>query len=385
MSSLVSLGIVCALGNNGQDVLSNCLRGGQFLSARQDLLPQRQVMVGAVNSPLPDMTDFPVEYQSRNNQLAFAAYQQIAEVIKKLDCAPHRLAVILGTSTSGIAEGEQALAQLDAEGRLPATYHYATQEMHAPASFIASLSGATGPAYCISTACSSSAKALISARLLLDADMADVVITGGVDSLCKLTLNGFAALESVSVGVCQPFGKARDGINIGEGAALFVMQKGNSGIRLVGFGESADAYHISAPHPEGTGAYQAMHKALDMAGIVASSLGYLNLHGTGTPLNDEMESKAVNRLCSQVPCSSTKALTGHTLGAAGAIEAGICWLLMNQAETWLPANQHNGQSDPALAPINLLQSSVQVESLNYCLSNSFAFGGSNVALLLARE
>src|SRR5690606_8238690 len=194
-----------------------------------------------------------------------------------------RIAVVIGSSTSGIGEGESALGERLRSGHWPAGYHYRQQEIGTAAEFVARYLGLAGMAYTLSTACSSSAKALASARRLLAMDLCDAVICGGADSLCKLTVNGFTALESVSAEVCEPLAEGRDGITIGEAAALFLMEKGQHGIVLAGAGESADAHHISAPQPEGTGAEAAMRAALADAGIEACDIDYINLHGTATP------------------------------------------------------------------------------------------------------
>ncbi|WP_416306495.1 beta-ketoacyl-ACP synthase [Neptunicella sp. SCSIO 80796] len=389
MSSLTDLGIVCALGTDKEQVLSACLAGNQSgLIARQDLHPQHTIRVGQVCAELPDMQTFDQVYRTRCNQLILLAYQQIAEQIKQLPYPSERIAVVIGTSTSGIASGEQAMSELQYQGQFPAGFDYALQEMNASAEFLAQLCGARGPVYTVSTACSSSGKAMISARHLLASGLVDAVITGGADSLCKLTVNGFASLESVASDLCNPFAQQRDGINIGEGAALFIMQRIEQGICLAGFGESSDAYHISAPEPQGTGAISVIQQALTRADMQASEVDYINLHGTGTLKNDEMEALAINQLLKQVPCSSTKSLTGHALGAAGAIEAAICWLLLSDYNrlNQLPGNRISGQFDPDLAEINLLaQTRTLDKKINTCLSNSFAFGGSNVALLLSRQ
>ena len=226
----------------------------------------------------------------------------------------------------------------------------------------------------------------MSARTLLLADLADAVIVGGVDSLCRLTLNGFHALESTAAGHCQPFSRLRDGINIGEGAALFLLQKDGAGISLYGAGASSDAHHMSAPQPQGEGAMRAIKQALTTAGISAQQLGYINLHGTATPLNDSMESQAMAALgLTDTPASSSKGMTGHTLGAAGAIEAALCWLLLSDYNSGQHLIPHcwDGQADPALPALNLVPAGQQ-QPVQYCLSNSFAFGGNNVALILGK-
>jgi 3-oxoacyl-[acyl-carrier-protein] synthase-1 len=241
--------------------------------------------------------------------------------------------------------------------------------------------GWEGPAYTISTACSSSAKALAAGQRLLHADLADVVLVGGVDTLCQLTLNGFNSLESLSERTCQPCGVKRDGINIGEAAAFFVLSKATAPVMLMGAGESMDAWHISAPHPEGKGAALAMQRALDMAHISAQEVGYINLHGTATPQNDAMEIKAVRQVFGdyQVALSSTKHKTGHCLGAAGAIEAFICEQVLKD-QSWLPLHQ-NVEIDPDLADQNYVQDAELKQPIRYVMSNSFAFGGSNISLV----
>jgi len=242
----------------------------------------------------------------------------------------------------------------------------------------------------ISTACTSSARALMSAQRLLDLGMCDAVLCGGVDSLCKLTLNGFSALEAVSEQRCNPFSANRNGINIGEAAVLFLMSKtagSSQPIALLGSGASSDAHHISAPEPTGRGARQAMHKALSRAGLQPQQISYLNLHGTATQHNDAMESLAVTALFPQgVPCSSTKPMTGHTLGAAGALEAAFCWLSLSadNHEHVLPPHVWDGQPDPKLPALHWVTPTDHLTSIapRYLMSNSFAFGGNNVSLII---
>ncbi len=387
---LSALGICCALGQSKQQVWQNAIQGSRAgMRWRDDLLPAAEaVVVGEVSAPLPDLSHWPQLYQSRNNQLAALAFQQISAEVAALrqQFGADRIAVVLGTSTSGIAEGERAMRQYMQQQQYPAGYQYQMQEMVAPADFIARLAAVSGPCYVISTACSSSARALMSARNLLRADLADAVIVGGVDSLCQLTLNGFHALESTAAGFCQPFSANRDGINIGEGAALFVLQKQPGGIALLGAGASSDAHHMSAPHPQGRGAAAAITQACADAGITPAQLDYINLHGTATPLNDSMESQALAQLgLTATPASSSKAMTGHTLGAAGAIEAALCWLTLSSYNTGNNLIPHcwDAQPDPELPPLHLVAPQQQRET-RYCLSNSFAFGGNNMALILGK-
>jgi len=384
---LKEFGVICALGNNKQQVLSALISGKkQFLSLDNDLPLEGSQYVG--RAQLPDSDDVR-EISTNNNKLAYIAYQQIAETITPLvkQYGQHRLAVVIGTSTASIYEGELARKQLAENGKFPQDFQYQVQEMSAPATYIAELANAKGPVYGISTACSSSGKALVSAKTLLENDLADVVIAGGVDSLTQLTINGFKSLESISREICQPFQQERDGINIGEAAALFVMTKDADGIQLLGAGETSDAYHISAPSPDGAGAATAMAHAIEDAKMSAEQIDYVNLHGTGTVKNDEMEALAMSSVCGeQVYCSSTKHLTGHTLGAAGALELGLCWLLLSDdnINKQIPANCRGGDIDEKMPPIKLSQGE-KLTKLQYCLSNSFAFGGNNFSAIIGKN
>ena len=329
------------------------------------------------------------KWHSRNNQFALAALKQFkgeaSDVIDRFGAS--RVGVIIGTSTSGIAESESAIEQWVQNGKAPDDYDYSVQEMGATAQFVAEMLGVVGPVYSISTACSSGAKALAAARRIIRAGICDAVIAGGVDTLCQLTVRGFSSLEAVSENRCNPFSKNRNGINIGEAAALFLVTTQARGVELSGVGEGSDAHHISAPDPSGAGAVRCMTGALHDAGLEAADVDYVNLHGTATTLNDQMESLAMQEVFGlDTLCSSTKPFTGHTLGAAGALEAGICWLtLKDDANDLLPVHVWDGVRDPELPCINLVTEDSQLERpLDYVLSNSFAFGGNNISLILGR-
>ncbi|MGL5177599.1 MAG: beta-ketoacyl-ACP synthase, partial [Aeromonas veronii] len=322
--------LINALGR-GKDEVSAALeawrtRGDSPLDGeRWTLVDGRISPVGRVHHPLPAVTIVP--YDSRNNRLLLAALADIEEEVNVAIArvGSQRVALVLGTSTSGIGEAEVAVAASERGEALPPQFDYVQQELGSPSLFLAAHLGIEGPAMTISTACSSSARAFITARRMLASGQADVALVGGADSLCGLTLNGFDSLESLSEQRCQPFAAGRDGINIGEGAALFLVSLEPAPLALLGDGESSDAWHISAPHPQGEGAERAMRMALTRAGLEAEQVGYVNAHGTATRLNDEMESRALARLFpNKVPVSSTKVLTGHTLGAAGATEAALC-------------------------------------------------------------
>ncbi|WP_392893598.1 beta-ketoacyl-[acyl-carrier-protein] synthase family protein [Pseudomonas migulae] len=390
---LNALGVICALGRGKQEVASHLFAGDcSGMRSESGWVPERTLPVAAVRGELAPIPAELAKQSTRNNQLLLEAALQIrADIDQAIQTyGSDRIGVILGTSTSGIDEASRGLAHYIREQQFPADYDYQQQELGAPANFLADWLQLSGPAYVISTACTSSARALMSAQRLLDLGLCDAVLCGGVDSLCKLTLNGFSALEAVSEQRCNPFSVNRNGINIGEAAALFLMTKvpgDQPSIALLGSGASSDAHHISAPEPTGRGALQAMRKALGRANLQPEQIGYLNLHGTATQHNDAMESLAVAALFpTGVPCSSTKPMTGHTLGAAGALEAAFCWLSLSAANHGhaLPPHVWDGQPDPDLPPLNWVTPADRLASIapRYLMSNSFAFGGNNVSLII---
>jgi 3-oxoacyl-[acyl-carrier-protein] synthase-1 len=385
---LNDVGLLCAAGNSKSEILTRLLLGDRSgLSATDNFgFP---AIVGQCTAQLPAIEPRYSVYNCRNNQLLLAALSQIRTTVDAMIAkfGNDRIGIVLGTSTSGVRNTELALAYQAKHGTLPAQFHYKQQQMGAGADFLAAYLGLTAPAYTISTACSSSGKAFASARRLIKLGLCDAVIVGGADSLCALTLNGFAALESLSTGYCKPFGRHRNGINIGEAASLFVLSKQQGAVRLLGIGASSDAYHFSAPDPTGSAVITAMQKALQDAGRQASEVDYLNLHGTATVLNDAMESKAVNALFgNKVAASSSKGMTGHTLGAAAALELGFCWLLLteNQHGALIP-NINDDEPDSDLPLLNLVKKGDSLgHPINLCQSNSFAFGGNNLSIVLAR-
>jgi 3-oxoacyl-[acyl-carrier-protein] synthase I len=385
---LHTLGIINALGSGVQEVRSGLLAGAvSGIVPHDGLVPARTLHMGAVQAALPAIPPTLTKYNSRNNRLLQAAIDQIRP---QIDAAvqrfgPERIGTVLGTSTSGILEGEQAVHVRNRTGAFPLEFDYRQQEISSPSEYLRQVLGITGPAWTVSTACTSSAKAFASARRLLNLRVCDAVIVGGVDSLCRLTLNGFTALESMARGVCNPMSRNRDGITLGEGAALFLMSREPGPVCLLGVGESSDAYHISGPDPQGRGAELAMRQALSDAGLGSRDVGYLNLHGTGTVQNDLMESHAVARVFGlQLPCSSTKPLVGHMLGAAGATEAAFCWLLLTgeAAGRYLPPHVWDGELDPELAPLCLCRQDDAYNDCHVMATNSFAFGGSNTTLIV---
>ncbi|MGH8427308.1 MAG: beta-ketoacyl-[acyl-carrier-protein] synthase family protein [Gammaproteobacteria bacterium] len=388
---LNALGVVNALGCGTAAVRAALADPpAEALGERRDLLSGHSVHVGEVRTELPPIPSSLRRYASRNNRLLLAAFSEIEAAVNaaRERYGPGRIAVVLGTGTSGANEGVAAIKSLRKKGAFPPEYDYVQQEIASPSEFLTRYLDLAGPAWTISTACTSGAKALASARRLIRAGFADAAITGDADTLATLTVRGFGALESLSAGVANPFSANRDGINIGEGAALFLMTRETGPVELAGAGESSDAHHISAPDPTGRGAETAMRAALADAGMEPAAVDYLNLHGTGTVQNDLMESHAVARVFgTRIATSSTKPLTGHTLGAAGATEAAFCWLGLtgkDPDDAPLPVHRWDGERDPALAPLRFVEPGEQGRC-RVAMSSSFAFGGSNAVLVLRRH
>ncbi len=293
-----------------------------------------------------------------------------------------RIGVFLGTSTAGILQTELAYRRRDpATGALPADLHYAqTHNTYSVARYVRQVLDLQGPAVVVSTACSSSAKVFGQAARMVELGLIDAAVVGGVDSLCLTTLYGFHALELVAPEICRPWDAQRKGLSIGEAAAFALLERDAAAplAWLLGCGESSDGHHMSSPHPEGAGAALAMRQALAQAGRRADEVGYVNLHGTGTPGNDAAEDRGVTSVFGTgTPCSSTKGYTGHTLGAAGGVEATISVLALQHG--LLPGGLNVNQVDPALQSNYLL--APRQTPLDLVASNSFGFGGSNACLL----
>jgi 3-oxoacyl-[acyl-carrier-protein] synthase-1 len=332
-------------------------------------------------------------FDCRNNRLAQLGLRQDGFIEAVRESASRwgaaRVGLILGTSTSGMLATELAYRRRDpASGALPADFDYAaTHNAHSLAEFTCALLKLEGPRTVISTACSSSAKAFAAAWRMIEAGWIDAAVVGGVDSLCLTTLYGFHSLQLLSAAPCRPFDARREGISIGEAAAFALLERlpGNldpDSLLLTGSGESSDAYHMSSPHPQGRGAREAMEQALNAANLTPADIDYINLHGTGTPSNDAAEACAVRDLFGpSVRASSTKGASGHTLGAAGALEAVICAIALTHR--LLPGSTNTVELDPAVGFEYLCDNRTD-EGLRRALSNSFGFGGSNCSLVLER-
>ena len=390
---LSAVGITNALGSGAEEVWAG-LRSGEpsRIVARRDLVSGVELQVGAVESELPAIPEHLAAFDCRNNAMALAALLQIREAVAaSLErFGAQRVGVVVGTSTSGVSDAEAAIRHQLETGGLAPRFDYAQLEFGGVAAFLAEFAGARGPVYALSTACSSGARALASARSLLALGVCDAVIAGAADTLCGLTAHGFSALQAICPGISNPCSRNRSGLTLGEGAALALVERAQDGVQLVGVGESSEAHHMSAPDPSGAGAEQAMRRALDDAGLAPDAIAYLNLHGTGTPLNDRMEALATeNVFGTRLPVSSTKPLVGHTLGAAGAMEAAFCWLQLDRAEAGrvaLPPHWWDGERDQELPPLHLTEKGEEVvcDGPARVMTNSFGFGGNNCTLILER-
>jgi 3-oxoacyl-[acyl-carrier-protein] synthase I len=375
-----------ALGRGNAAMLEALRRGKAGLKANDFDRAELRAWIGRVagleeEAPVSGAL---AQFDCRNNRLAQVGLAQdgFTEEVEKAKrrYGARRIAVLLGTSTSGILQTELAYRRRDSAGNLPADVRYRhAQNLYSMTDFVRRTLALEGPSMTISTACSSSAKVFASAARYLEAGIADAAVVGGVDSLCLTTMHGFASLQLVSDEPCRPFDAARKGMSIGEAAGYALLEKIEPRkIALLGYGESSDAYHMSTPQPEGEGALGAMRQALSRAGVAPRDIDYVNAHGTATPANDRAEDRALVRLFGkQVPVSSTKGFTGHTLGAAGIVEAIVCFLALEHG--FMPATLNSKALEPGLESMVLLQT--RAARVKRALSNSFGFGGSNCSLV----
>ncbi|MDD5033348.1 MAG: beta-ketoacyl-ACP synthase [Methylococcaceae bacterium] len=348
-----------------------------------------ETVVGEITSTLPAIRTALKEYDCRNARVALLALNQgnfraaVEQAIVRFGA--QRVGLVLGTSTSGIYDSEAAYVYFLRHGTMPADFHFMKRHAaQASAEFLKLELGLQGPCYAISTACSSSAKSLAAAQRLLGCGFCDAVLVAGVDTLCRLTLRGFHSLDLISAEPCRPMDIHRNGINIGEGAGLLLLERASQGNahlpRLLAVGESSDAHHMSAPHPQGEGAAAAMRLALRRGGLEPGQIDYIKLHATASLLNDRAEAQAIAAVFDHPPpCSGVKGLLGHTLGAAGAVETIVCLLAMERG--WLPGTCGLEEIDPQ-CPCPVLAAPRGGVRLKHVLGNAFGFGGNNASVLL---
>jgi len=386
MDPLPILGVtaVSALGTTLDQLRASLWAGRSGLQASSVVLPGATAPVGEVRVLLPPLPGTLAAHESRCARLLAMALAPLAPVLDGLRATvpAHRLGVVVGTSASGNRDLEDAFRSDGAAG-----FDYHRRQVFGAAAVVAArLVDARGPAWTVSTACSSGANAVISAARLLRTGTCDAVVVASVDALCWTTYHGFRGLGVMDSRTCRPFDVDRQGLNLGEGAAAMVLVRdrppaSDTGpeLSLAGWGAGSEAYHMTAPEPEGEGAARVMAEAIARAGIKPSDVGYVNLHGTATPANDSAESRGmVKVLGTGVPCSSTKGFTGHLLGAAAGVEAAITLLAL--IDQRLPRNLGCEVLDPDVQA-RILGDDLPAPGIRYALSNSFAFGGNDTSLV----
>ena len=366
---------------------TEALRAGRSgLKVGSELLENVDCAIGEIRYPLSKLPPTFGYHDSRCHQLLSSCLSVLKPRLESLKAVvpPEKIGIVVATSASGNYDLERA-------HRLAGCYEYnyhGNQSFGSLPSMVRKIIGVNGPAFAVCTACSSGGNAMISARNLIRSGVCELCLVGSVDSLCQTTYKGFRSLRAMDSQPCRPFDVAREGLSLGEGSSVLLLgssalgQKFGDELFFVGFGASSDAHHMTAPDPEGRGAGAAMENALFDAGLKPDQIGYLNLHGTGTPLNDSSEAKAVERLLGrEVPCSSTKGYTGHLLGAAAGVESVIS--LLSLRDGVLPRNLNLVEKDPEIA-IRILKTDEKVAEGTFIMSNSFAFGGNNTSMIFGR-
>jgi 3-oxoacyl-[acyl-carrier-protein] synthase I len=395
-------GLVCCAGLNKEELYNSCLKGDRSgfvfreLPGGSDNESRVKYPVGQIQ--WEDQANFPGSAFSANVansrviRIIDEALRQIQDEIEKAlaSYGPERIGICFGTCDNGSQGSLFAHREFVARGIFPVNYSLAFQSPSFLVEYISRKFGVTGPALTVATACASGASAIIRGAELIRAGFCDAVIAGGADIVSETVFLGFHSLEALSESLCNPFSKNRKGINLGEGAAFFLLdasplvdKRENACVKLLGAGESSDAFHMTTPGPDGAGPVKAMKAALLNAQLESTQVGYVNLHGTGTELNDKAEALAMRELfgSSPPPASSTKPIMGHTLGAAGALEAAVCWMVLTE-KRGLPVHCWDGEKDDELPFFPFVNDR---EAPSICMSNSFAFGGCNVSLILGRS
>ncbi len=391
--------VLCAAGKNAEELWNSVVTGNQIGIKKVTALNGKEFYSARIDEELvknPGSSKYDMHIMRLEEKCLEQIETQISKVITLY--GSERVGICVGSCDNGTEFSIAGHRVFFEKGAFEKDYSLEIQGADYVSTFIAEKYGITGPALTFSTACSSSAGAIIKAAELIRAGICDAVIVGGVDIASDTVLMGFDSLEAVSSQVTNPFSKNRRGITLGEAAAFFVLSKedfDNTEIELLGYGESADAYHMTSPDPSGKGAAEAMKKALNFANLKPGDIDYVNLHGTGTKFNDSMEGKAVDYVFGQkkVPVSTTKAETGHTLGAAGSLEAAVCFMAIKKnkglqtEQIRLPVQVWDGEQDSEIPELNIVDknNSGNCTKVKICMSNSFAFGGSNACLILGNK
>jgi len=378
-------GIMCCAGTSLEELWTSVTTGNQSGIKRVKTATNEEFFAARIDDS--KLSKSSARYDMRIMQIEEAALNQIADDIEavKTKYGADRIAVCIGSCDNGTefsVAGHKVYFETE---KFPENYSLEIQGADYVSTFISEKYGITGPSNTFSTACSSSAGAVIKAAEMLEAGIADAVVVGGIDIASDTVLVGFNSLEAVSSEITNPFSKNRHGITLGEAGVFFVLTKEPlfSKVQLLGWGESADAYHMTSPDPSGAGAEKAIRRALESAGLKPADVDYINMHGTGTKFNDSMEAKAIDAVFGdiKVPVSTTKPVTGHTLGAAAALELAVCYSAVNNIG--LPLQIWDKEQDPELPVLNIVDKNTTINGQSkVCLSNSFAFGGANACLVV---
>lgn len=378
--------IVSAAGMSADENLANLQGERRFLQICDEFRVDKRFILGKVaDLPMKFDRNLPENFKTRTNALILSAiegvYKEIQKAIKKY--GKSRVGVVIGTTTSGVEENYETFKDYAKTGFFDASkFGVSRNALANPSEFAAHILELNSPAFSVSTACTSGVKAIMQAKRLIKSGICDAVVCGGVDSLNTLTINGFDSLGILSERETNPFSKNRDGINIGEGAALFVVSRDEiSDVVIASDYSNCDGFHMTQPEPSGKMQGICIKKALEKANL--TDVDYLNLHGTGTTANDRIEAQIVSEILPNVPASSIKPFIGHTLGAAGAIESALCVMLCMQKDTILPPHIYDGVYDDEIGRINLVKFG-QKAIVNSAMSLSFAFGGDNAAIIFKR-
>ena len=383
--------LVCCAGRNGSELYESCLKGYQGGLSPLEIPGCGTYPAGIIRGELPEWAFpaaasslEPAAYAGRTKlfRIMNAALEQLTPAVEKALSAygSERIGICFGSCDNGSEASLMAHNALFEKNSFPEDYRLRFQSASFPVEMIARAFGISGPAFTVATACASGASAIMRGVEMIRSGLCDAVIAGGADLVSQTVFTGFHALEAVSDELTNPFSKNRKGINLGEGAAFFLLDSRElSCVEFLGGGESADAYHMTAPGVDGSGPARAMEAALLDSSVGREGIGYINLHGTGTDLNDKAEALAMKTVFGTAPpASSTKPVTGHTLGAAGALEAAICWMTLAERRG-LPVHCWDGVLDE---DVPFTPAAAGMDSPSACMSNSFAFGGCNVSLIL---
>ena len=391
-------GVFSAAGKNAEELWASLIKGDQSGIKRFETFSGSTFFAARIDeSGLQPSTG---RFDMKIIRIEEVALRQIENLIEKAKekYGEKRIAVCVGSCDNGTEFSLAGHKKYFENGAFTQDYSIEMQGADYVSTFISEKYSLTGPVCTFSTACSSSTGAIIKAAELIKSGICDAAVAGGIDIASDTTLDGFNSLEAISEKITNPFSKNRSGITLGDGAAFFVLSKeplddSFPAITLLGYGESCDAHHMTSPDPSGTGAKKAIEKALANAKITPDKVDYVNLHGTGTKFNDSMEAKALAAVfgSNKVPCSTTKPITGHTLGAAGALELAVCQLAIteNRGKTTpvLPPQIWDRVFDEEMPELNFVNKNNMLDKheIKICLSNSFAFGGANACLVVGTD